>query len=173
MRKIFWSAAILIALVPCNNLLQAAQQDTITQEIRRSYIALGAGVNLWTEGGIAFEGTAAISTIIPVSGPWWFQLEVGAWGVQREPLAGRIGIAMRYDIWLTDKFSIYPKAGVGLVFVLPPFHATVGGGMSYMLNQTIGIFMEVGGHLAYRESQRRANYYFMSAYVGAGFTFRP
>jgi hypothetical protein len=173
-RKIFCSAAIVIALVPCDNLLQAAQQDTTTQEIRRSYIALGAGVNLWTEGGIAIDGTAAISIIIPVSGPWWFQLEVGAWEVQRRwPLAGRIGIAMRYDICLTDRFSIYPKAGVGLVFVLPPFHATVGGGISYMLNQKIGIFMEAGGHLAYRESQIRANYYFMSTYVGAGFTFRP
>jgi hypothetical protein len=106
MRKIFCSAAIVIALVPCSNLLQASQQDTTTQEIRRSYIALGAGVNLWTEGGVTFDGTAAISTIIPVSGPWWFQLEVGAWEVQRRwPLAGRIGIAMRYDIWLTDKFS--------------------------------------------------------------------
>ena len=149
---------------------QAAQPDTLAQEKKHSYFAVGAGANLWTEADNPADGTATLSNILTVSGPLAFQFDVGVWGFRKPHAAARIGVALRYDIPVADRISVYPKIGAGFVFV-PNLHASLGCGISYLFSQKTGVFFEAGGHLAYRESQRRANYYFFAMFLSAGITF--
>ena len=169
-RVLLCSVGFLAAFWSETTSLQAAQPDTLAREKSHSYLALGAGANLWTEADNVFDGTVTLSSIFPVWGPLSFQFDVGVWGFRKTPVVARIGVAMRYDIPLAQRISVYPKVGEGFVFV-PNFHASLGCGISYLFSQKTGVFLEAGGHLTYRESQRRTNYYFMAMYVSAGLTF--
>jgi hypothetical protein len=153
---------------------QATQPESTAHETRRGYLALGVGANLAAEGSERLYGTAAASFVFPTVGALSVQVDVGVWEVEREyhksSAALRIGLALRYDVPVADEISIYPKVGAGFVFV-PDLNASFGCGVSYLLSQKTGVFLEAGGHIAYRQSQLRANYYFLATYFSAGLTF--
>ena len=155
------------------SLMQAAQPDSLFGKEDHSYVTLGAGANLWREADKISDGTGTLSLTFPISRPLWVQLEFGVWFSRKPIVLGQIGVAARYDVRLTDRIGVYPKAGGGiLIFVFPVTYVALGCGASYRWNQKLGMFAEVGNLLAYRESQFRPNWYFQGRYLRGGLEVR-
>jgi hypothetical protein len=154
-----------------NDILHASEPDTLARDHERPCVVFGVGANVWTEGELKSDGTASLSIARPFSQGLALQADFGIWSSKWSTVAAHIGISIRYDVRVGNGFTVYPRAGLGLVFWLPPFHATFGCGVWHALSNKLGIFVEAGGHLTYRDSQRRANYYFEAVYLGAGLTF--
>ena len=153
---------------------QATRPESTVHETRSGYLGLGVGANLPAEGSERLYGTGTASFAFPIVGALSGQFDFGLWEIgseyEKSSVALRIGLALRYDVPVGNQISIYPKVGTGFVFV-PNLHASFGCGVSYLLSRKTGVFLEAGGHVAYRESQIRANYYFLATYIGAGVTF--
>jgi len=87
---------------------------------------------------------------------------------------GQLSFAARYDLRLAERITVYPKLGVGFFFSgFPVTYVGPGLGGAYRVTQKFGAFAEAGNLLAHRESQLRANWYFLGRYIRAGIELRP
>jgi hypothetical protein len=145
--------------------------DTLQQSSPRSSFALAVGMNLWQENPGPPGGTGTFSILFGLWRELWGQLDLGAWTQRGLRPFFRAGVAAHYRIPITTGVYVYPKAGAAFVFALE-FLWSIGCGASYQFSRKFEVFLEAGQHIAHRESQIRANYYPLAAYLNVGLIIR-
>jgi hypothetical protein len=167
---------LLIAFLPMILWSTAARSqdiwpDTLHQTTHRSSISLALGGNLWQENPGPPGGTGTLSILFGLWREVWGQVDLGAWTHHGFRPAFRFGVAVQYRVPLTAGVYAYPKTGIGIVFV-PELLWSFGLGVACEMTRKFDLFLEVGEHIAHRESQLRANYYPLAIYVNVGLIIR-
>lgn len=163
---------ILIPFWMGNAVPFSAELDTLAQQSKRPCVAISLGTNFWTGNRGEVDGTAVLALTRSFDQGFGLWLDIGVWRLGRYPVAARAGISVRYDFGVAERMVVYPRVGIGIAWKESPYHATLGCGVWYELSATVGLLLEAGGYLSYRESERRSNYYFEATYIGLGLTFK-
>jgi hypothetical protein len=164
---ILWSMSIGLSGVFVPQAYCAQPPDSQAAVGQRGCFGLAVGANLWDYGKSPYNGAATFFAIQPVWGDLGVQFDFGAWDFRVVPVAFRIGVALRYDFNISEKFAVFPKAGIGFV-AIPESFSSVGGGLSFAISKRVRVFAEGGSHFTYREIWSFTNSRLWAHYFSTG-----